>query len=348
MTAAPEALDLRSWRGQWRPDLLPGFVATTLRVAPGAVPSTAGVRGLRLADPVLTLVRRAVPGGGEPVRRPHGVVVHLHGYNDYFFHLHLAHAVEERGWALYAVDARRAGRSLRPGEPAHLQLDLREQAGDLDRAVARVRAMHPDVPVVVHAHSTGGLVAALWAHSRRGSGVLDALVLNGPLLDLRRGVPEPVLDGVVAAAARADPLRVLSARPSHYAGHLQSAAGGGWGFDPALKRPGGVPVRAGWLRAVRAGQRLVAAGLRIDVPVTVACSARSGPDSLTNPRIGLEDTVLDVRRVMRRAPGLGADVTTVAVEDAVHDLTLSAPRPRERYLDLLGEVLDRTAAEPRR
>jgi alpha-beta hydrolase superfamily lysophospholipase len=292
--------------------------------------------------PVATLVRRVsdVRSGRVPGHGPRGVFLHVHGYNDYFFQDHLARAVEDAGHAFFAVDLRAAGRSLRPGQVPHFVEDLREPATDLSVAVAAVRGLHPGVPVVVHAHSTGGLVAALWAHAHRRLGLVDALVLDSPFLDLNSSwLNRTIATRVLDAVGPWSPLAVLSAAPSAYAAHLLAANGGRWDFDPTLKRPEGLPVRAGWLRAVRQGQARLARGLAVACPVLVAHSASSGPDDAANPLLDAQDTVLDVAQIDRLAPRVGADVTVRAIEGGVHDLTLSADGPRQAYLDeMLGWV----------
>jgi alpha-beta hydrolase superfamily lysophospholipase len=291
----------------------------------------------------VTLVRACAGRlGGEDGSRPSAVVLHVHGYNDYFFQAHLASALTRAGYAFVAVDVRRAGRSWRPGEVPHYVDDLHEHAADLALAAAAVRAMHPGLPLVVHAHSTGGLTAALWAHSaRRGADGPDALVLDSPFLDLRsswfnRTVGTRLLDAVGPYA----PLRPMTSAPSVYATHQHVRNGGRWEFDTTLKRPEGLPVRAGWLRAVRRGQARLERGLDIAPPVLVGRSARSGPDREGNPGLDREDTVLDVQSIARLAHRLGRDVTELVVEGGVHDLTLSADGPRAAYLDGVLAWLD--------
>lgn len=319
-------------------DLLRGFVAARLPAGPVLAGQPAASVAAGRSDPVLTLVRRA----DEPAV-PRGVVVHLHGYNDYFFQAHLADAVDAAGYAFLALDARRAGRSWRLGEVPHYQDDLREQGTDLTAAVTLARRVHPGVPVVVHAHSTGGLVAALWAHAHRARGGVEGLLLNSPFLGAAPGFVPAVGDEAVRALARLRPLTPISSRPSSYATHLLAANGGRWDFDTRLKRPEGVPARAGWYAAVRAGQNRLARGLAIACPVLVAHSGSSGPDRPDNPDLDRQDTVLDVRTIARLVPGLGPDVAVRTIEGAVHDLSLSADEPRAAYLAAVTDFLGRVA-----
>jgi alpha-beta hydrolase superfamily lysophospholipase len=129
----------------------------------------------------------------RPTGPPRAAVLHVHGYNDYFFQAHLARAFTDAGFAFYAVDLRTAGRSLRPGEIPHFVTDLQDQATDIAEAARTLRTLHPGLPLVVHAHSTGGLTASLWAHAHRNAGGTsagpDALVLESPFF----AFPAPVL-----------------------------------------------------------------------------------------------------------------------------------------------------------
>lgn len=280
-----------------------------------------------------------------------GVVLHVHGYNDYFFHEHLARSFADAGFLFYAVDLRTAGRSLLPGQVPHFVTDLREQASDVAAAAAAVRAAHPDLALVVHAHSTGGLTTSLWAHAHRhGHGTAagpDALVLNSPFLALPGSSPARSVG--LRLLDRLGPLRpaaVVQRGPSWYATALLESGGGAWDFDTDLKRPHGVPLRAGWLAAVRRAQARVLRGLAIGCPVLVAAAASSSRDWEGNPRVAVTDTVLDVEEVVARAPRLGRDVTVLRVEGAVHDLSLSARPARELYLRETLAWLDRVLKPP--
>ncbi len=266
----------------------------------------------------------------------------MHGYNDYFFQRHLAEYLSSLGLAFYAVDLRRAGRSLREGEIPHFTRDLAEFGDDLSDAAETIAALHPDLPLLLHAHSTGALTAALWANDRPASS-LAGLILDSPFFAAPTTRGQRVASGAVPVLARARPEMVVKRHPSIYARHLLRATGGRWDFDTAWKTPEGQPVRAAWLAAVQRGQARVRDGLRIEVPVLVARAHASGPDSEDNPMIDVQDTVVDVAEIARLAPRLGPRVTTAVIEGGVHELSLSSPVPRAAYFDAVrvwtGEVL---------
>lgn len=315
----------------WTPDLLgPGWEQTTF--------------ALSALDPdlVATLVRRT-PRPTEPARTDTGsrpAVLHVHGFNDYFFQTHLAEAWEDRGYTFYALDLRRCGRSWREGQLAHYVTDLAEYLPELMLAAHTIRDGLGHDRLVVHAHSTGGLTTALWADSPAGRAVVDALVLNSPWFDLQaRWFHRVVSTWVLDAVGPYDPLRVIADGPSAYSQHLHIAHGGRWDYDRTLKPAEGFPVRAGWMRAVRRGQARLARGLHITAPVLVCTAAESGPNSQENPRLDTQDTVLDVTQIWARAARLGEDVTVVCVPGGVHDLALSADIPRGVYLDAVFDWL---------
>src|SRR5436305_6702114 len=123
---------------------------------------------------VATLISR-------PARRPTGrAVLYLHGYVDYFFQTHVADFFVERGIDFYALDLRKYGRSLLPHQTPNFVRDLREYYPELDEAVRVIRSTDGHDRLLLNAHSTGGLIAALWAHRVRAEGVVDALFLNSP------------------------------------------------------------------------------------------------------------------------------------------------------------------------
>ncbi len=299
------------------PDLLgDGFTAETIPLPPDDE-----------GDVVATLVRR------EPTDRSRHTgraVLHLPGYNDYFFHRELADAWDGAGFAFHALDMRKAGRSLRPHQTPSFVRRLSDYAPELDEALRRVRAGGART-VVVSGHSTGGLVAALWLHHRRGRGDVQALVLNSPFLDL----PGPWWERRVATAAGLlggwRPYAVLPREAAdYYARSLHHEHAGEWEFDLDLKQPSGLPTRLGWLGAVRSGHRAVRRGLDVGVPVLVLCAARSVRPREWTEDLLAADAVLDADRIAALARRLGPDVAVLRFAGGMHDLVLSARQVREQ------------------
>ena len=325
--------DARPVRDRWddeRTDVLgERWRSRTLHLRPDAVTRRTGV------DPVATLVRRVPDADAPPTRR---AVLYLHGFVDYFFHPHVGDALAAAGYDTYALELRDHGRSVRPGRPPNETTDLAVYTEEIDAAVRVLRVDH-DV-VVLLGHSTGGLTAALWADARRGLGLVDALVLNSPWLDVRGTLFErtALARAVHLVAGPAPRLTVRRIAP-YYGQALHRDTGGEWDFDLAWKPHEGFPVRAGFVRAVRRGHARVVRGLAVDVPVLVLASDAAGPHKVPHDALLSTDSVLDPAQIARRAHRLGDDVTYVEVAGGAHDLALSAPPVRERYLREVTDFL---------
>lgn len=300
----------------WHPDLLDGFVSTDLPLSEasrvvGEPPDV---------EMVATLVRRDGP------RRSRRAVLYVHGWNDYFFQTHLAEAMEQLDFDFYALDLRRYGRSRRRGHLPGFISDFDEYDEELSAAADLIAQEHETL--VLMGHSTGGLITALWAsqHPER----VTALVLNSPWLDLQgsaivRTLGSPVID---ALGARSPTAVVKVPDIGVYARSLHSSLGGEWDYDLDLKVMPSAPIRVGWLRAVLQGQRRVAAGLSLPMPVLVLASARTRFARRWSEELRKVDSVLDVEQIAARAVRLGRHVTVVRIEDGLHDLVLSAPPVR--------------------
>ncbi|PWC53088.1 alpha/beta hydrolase [Azospirillum sp. TSO22-1] len=95
-----------------------------------------------------------------------------------------------RGFEVFAMDWRNQGLSTRPSPnpQRHHVEDFAALAGDLERFVAEVVAPRARGPLVLLAHSMGGLVATL--HAARHPERFRAAILSAPMHDINlRGFP---------------------------------------------------------------------------------------------------------------------------------------------------------------
>ena len=308
--------------GAWVPDrLLDGYEMLEL-LMPGAEKAPG-----ESVDPVATLVRR----NPSSHRR---AMLYVHGWGDYFFQTHLADRMDALGFDFFGIDLRRYGRSLRAGQVAGFITDMDDYRAELDLAVAELRRDHDSVTLM--GHSTGGLIAALYADARQGT--FDGVILNSPWLDLqgsalRKAVTTPIITRLgPGLATRPLPL------PNNglYNRAVFSTLDGEWTVDEQLKGSEAFQVRVGWLAAVMAGHARVAKGLHIDTPVLVLTSTRSDFRETWDEALKSADGVLDVHQIARRAVGLGDHVTLVKVTGGMHDLALSAEPAREVFFSEVG------------
>lgn len=304
----------------WQEDVLgPGYRVRTLALAPDDE-----------GEVVASLVRYAPPTP-EP-QRPVRAVLYVHGWSDYFFQTGLAEYWDAQGAAFYALDLRKYGRSLRPHQtPGYIE-DLTTYDEDLAAALRQIRRdLGPLARIMLMGHSTGGLVAALWAD--RHPGIVSGLILNSPWLELQgSAVMRHLSAPAVRQLARFQPKAALpNIDPGYYARTLRAADGGEWTYDEAWRPTPSFPVRAGWLLAITAGHATVARGLTIGVPVLMLASSRSLLAPRWNDDMRAADIVLDVELLARRAVQLGPTVTVVRITDGLHDLALSPPPVRARF-----------------
>lgn len=305
--------------GEWVPDPLPGCSRMTLPLGEdfeGTVSATL----VRLdAEPA----RQADHGIGAPV-------LQIHGWSDYFYNLPLAQRWAERGHRFYALELRKYGRSLRGHQtPGHIE-NLRQYNVEIAAALEVIRDENPQSAApIISAHSTGGLVAALWAeqHPRHQS----ALVLNAPWLEVPGHSPaRAAAEGLVSPLGVVSPRTTLRLpRLENYWESLSDEANGEWQLHPRWRPRRSFPMTAGWLKAVFAGHRRVHEGLDMDLPVLVLLSSSTVFRPQWTPEYQENDAVLDVEVLARRAVKLSRRVTVVRVPGAMHDVFASRKEVRQ-------------------
>jgi alpha-beta hydrolase superfamily lysophospholipase len=290
--------------------LLPGFEAKTLEF-----PDDYDGRV------VATLVR--LPAGSAP----RGAVLYVHGFVDYFFQRHMAERFAAEGYAFYALDLRKYGRSLLPRQHPNFCKDVAEYDADLGAAIDAIGA-----PVLLAAHSTGGLICSVYAARGARREQIRALWLNSPFFDWNVPPFRRAQLGVAALAGRAFPfLNDPKALSPANVRSLHRKFGGEWDFDLRLKPEYGFPTYFGWVGAILAAQARVHAGLEIACPVLTMHSDES-------------DIVLDWRHMAKWGRTLGPRAAVLAFPGGLHDLVLSRREVRDAVFSALFSWAERAAA----
>jgi alpha-beta hydrolase superfamily lysophospholipase len=289
------------------------------------------------------LVRREPRREETPPDEESGAVLYVHGFADYFFQTELADFFAARGLRFYALDLRKCGRARKPGHTAHYASDLALYDDELDRALAVVAAAHPGKPVILVAHSTGGLIVPLWLNRRRlagnPAGNVVAVVLNSPWLDLQvSNALRGPLTQALRVLSKVRPFFALRLPEGLYGQTLHVSGTGEWDYDLDLKPLAGFPVTVGWLNAIRRAQTRLHRGIETGVPTLVLRSARSAPGAEADDRA---DLVIDTAQIAQWESSLGSEVADVPIKDARHDVFLSVPEARASAYDALGDWLDR-------
>ena len=132
----------------------------------------------------------------RPTKR---AVIYPHCMNDHFVPADLASWYTDRGFHFYVADLRRLGDPGRPGQNSRAA-GLEDYFAWLDTVARQVCETDGIESMVLSAHATGALIAALWCHARRSSQPADALILASPSFGAgswlvrtvaRRGFPGP-------------------------------------------------------------------------------------------------------------------------------------------------------------
>jgi alpha-beta hydrolase superfamily lysophospholipase len=268
-------------------------------------------------------------------------VLYVHGWSDFFFQVELARFWNRLGARFFALDLRRYGRSLRPGQSAGYIDSLDDYGTDIEAALAemghRADAASPR-RLVLLGHSTGGLTLTLWA--ARNPGRATALVLNSPWLELQLGaIGRQAIAPIVNARARFDPRGTQPAVDLGYYTRAQTEVGA---LplpvpEPEWRPERGFATRPGWLAAILDGHRRVAGGLDVGCPALVLLSARSTPPLAWDETMTSTDSVLVVDDIARSATRIGSLVTVARIDGAIHDVFLSRPGPRAAAYQVLEQ-----------
>lgn len=272
--------------------------------------------------------------------KPKASVLYIHGFNDYFFQKEMAQKADSAGYSFYAIDLHKYGRSYREGERLGEVYDMGEYIPELDSALAKISA-RDGAPLVLLGHSTGGLIASVYASRRENGKNLAAIVLNSPFMEMNVNF---LLKLAIPLASKIGSIfpSINIPRPSNtcYSESLHKDYRGQWDYKFQLKTLGSIPVNLGWLTAIHEGHVLVQKGMDLTPPILVmrsSCSIHSDEwvDEYTRC-----DGVLDVEDIERYGKTLGRNVRMEVIEDGLHDLYLSKDSVRNNAYRVTFQFLD--------
>lgn len=261
-------------------------------------------------------------------------ILYVHGYSDYFIQKDMADKFTDNGYNFYAVDLRKYGRSLLPGQKKFQVRNIHEYFADIEGALS-VIAEDGNNEIILFGHSTGGLTTSLYM-SEHPSPMIKALMLNSPFLDwnmppLMRNVVMPL---VSAMGCIMPDVRVSQKPDSGYAETLSAEHDGEWTYRKDWK-PDILPdPDMGWVRAIHMAQRQLRRN-EIHVPILLMHSADSVKKGDGKEKYFRADAILDVESISRYGTRLGSDVTEVSFPGALHDLALSKRSIREEMYDVM-------------
>ncbi|MEF3402630.1 alpha/beta hydrolase [Agromyces sp. CCNWLW203] len=329
----------------WRPDVLgPGFEQLTLPLGTdneGEVVATL----VRYRPPWRLRLTRGAASGAD--------VLYVHGWSDYFFNPGLAEYWADAGARFFALDLRKYGRSLRPGQTPGFITNLSDYDADIAAALAAMGHGAPDGsartdaaatrsnarPLILLGHSTGGLTLSLWAARHRGRAA--ALVLNSPWLEFQASkMGREALAPVIGWGAKVNPLAPLpNVDLGFYTRTVSKEFDGEWEYNHDWRPDRGFTVHPAWLNAVLAGHATVAARIDVGAPVLSLLSKRSTLQARWDPAMASSDIVLVVDEIAERTLRLSTVGAVARIDGALHDVFLSRAPVRAAAYDAITQWL---------
>lgn len=292
---------------QWETDVLGDGYLSTSRHMPDDY----------CGNVICTIIKKADNPAGKTA------ILYVHGYNDYFFQKELGDSVVAHGYGFFAVDLRKYGRSLLPGQTRFEVRDISEYYPDIDEAITVVKA-HGYTYIVLMGHSTGGLITSCYMTAHNADRPeIKALVLNSPFLDMNlSGFQEKFLIPLVTKLP-GKKKTISQGNSNAYAQSLLAKYHGEWEYNTDWKLEISPAVSIGWLTAIHNAHKFIQKKAAIKIPVLLMHSDKSVHGNKWTADHNRADAVLDVVDISKYGRRLGGDVTEVTIADGLHDLILS-------------------------
>lgn len=268
-------------------------------------------------------------------------VLYIHGYIDYFFQKEMAEQFNLHGYDFYALDLRKYGRSKLPHQTFFNVHDLREYDAEISRALELIE-QESHHQVLLAGHSTGGLIATLYAAHYRQNSLIKALWVNSPFYEFNLSLAEKKLGiPLLSQVGRVLPRQPFPSKLNRwYVISLHQSLKGEWDFDLNWKPVSAPTVLLSFVRAIHSAQKEVHKGVYIDIPVLVMHSHQTKNPKRWHKSVTQSDVILNVKDIRKYAKKIKGDVTIQSIQNGVHDLVLSAPAVREAVYQKLFQWLN--------
>lgn len=278
----------------------------------------------------------------SPCDKNHRAILYVHGYNDYFFQKELGDMFVDSCYNFYAVDLRKYGRSLMPGQRKFEVRDMKEYFPDLDSALTQI-VKDGNKEIILMGHSTGGLTCTYYLAKGNGKKYpIDALILNSPFLDMNLcHFEESMLVPIVTVYSKISKnTKIPQGNSNAYAQSLLKKYHGEWNYNTDWKLEVSPAVTSGWIGAIHNAQRYIQKGVNVGIPVLLMHSDKSVYGNTWTPEFNKADAVLDVNDISKYGKKLSGRTTELKVNGGLHDLYLSAPEIRNALYDKTFQWLD--------
>ena len=284
---------------------------------------------------IATLIRKKASSATKKA------VLYIHGFVDYFFQTEMAEQFNQQGYDFYALDLRRYGRSYLPHQKYYEVTDLNEYHADIDRAIAQI-ITEQHTQIVLAGHSTGGLIASLYAAQHPQHPYLKALWCNSPFYDFNMGLLKKklILPRLSALGKKFPHLKFPSELNPWYVTSLHQDFKGEWNFDLTWKKKTYPLVYLGFVHAIYEAQKAVHSGLHLHLPTLIMHSHKTTYPKKFNRDAQTTDIILDVKDIAKYAKRIKGDVSIIKIHHGLHDLVLSSIPVRAAVYQQLFQWLE--------
>jgi len=267
-------------------------------------------------------------------------VVYVHGYMDYFFQSHLADFFIDRGISFYAVELRKYGSSLQEHHHPNFCKDVREYYKEISTIVHKAKERgHQNI--ILHGHSTGGLIATHYLLHSPDKALISAVILNSPFFAFNASKSAKSLLPLITPLGKFLPYLKFTRLPSINTESLHKDYRGRWDFNLDYKPVPSFFTYLGWMRAIFRAQQEVYNKTVDTLPSLVLHSSQSCFKSEWSKEVFRSDVVLNVEDIGFYAKQIYQNVTVVAIENAVHDIVLSEDTVIENYFAEISQWLEK-------
>lgn len=281
---------------------------------------------------VATLVRK------KSNQNSTSAILFIHGFNDYFFQSEMATRFNDGGLNFYALDIRRYGRSFLPHQKFNDIRNIKSYYEEILKSIDIIRA-DGNKKIVLMGHSTGGLIATLFAKDYTNKSQIDGVILNSPFYDFN--MSSWILGKLIPLAATVGKIlptiQIDGALSKEYGESLHKDYDGEWDYILDWKPNTPPPIALGWLRAIRNGHKELRKPFTIQEPVLVLHSTETITNKFDKIQMHTMDAVLSVTDIEQTAQNIQGKVNIVAIKDGMHDLILSRKDVREKVYDKMIE-----------
>lgn len=277
-----------------------------------------------------TLIRK------KTLHKSQKAVLYIHGFIDYFFQTEMAEQFNQQGFDFYALDLRKYGRSHQSHQTWFYVEDLNEYEPEISQALSIIKQEHHD-SVLLAGHSTGGLIATLFATHHPHYELIKGLWLNSPFFDFNM---HPIkkkfaLPQLARLGHKFPRLKFPSELNPFYVPSLHQDFYGEWNFNLAWKPKSYRFVYLSFVHAIYQAQKEIHTGAKLNIPTLVMHSDRTATPKKFNENAQTTDVILDVKNIEKYAKSLQGDVNVITIKQGLHDLVLSKPDVRQKvYAEL--------------